>query len=151
MTLDPFNLQRFVEAQAGVIDAVRRELRAGQKSSHWMWFVFPQLAGLGLSPTAQFFGIESHEEARAYLAHPLLGGRLRECAEIVNAIEGRNLQAIFGDPDRLKFRSCMTLFALASPEEQVFSEALRKYCDGQGDPRTTALLQASLADRQKSG
>jgi uncharacterized protein (DUF1810 family) len=150
MSPDPFNLQRFLDAQAGGIDAVGRELRAGRKESHWMWYVFPQLRGLGVSSTANFYGISSLEEARAYLAHPLLGARLKEWTGIVNAIEGRDLQAIFGDPDRLKFRSCMTLFALAAPNEAVFAEALRRYCDGQGDPRTTALTRDALADRQKS-
>jgi uncharacterized protein (DUF1810 family) len=150
MPPDPFGLQKFVDAQSRVIDAVRQELRSGRKSSHWMWFVFPQLAGLGLSLTADFYALRSLEEARAYLAHPVLGARLRECTDLVNTIAGRDLHAIFGDPDRLKFRSCMTLFAMAAPEEGVFAEALRKYCGGQGDPRTIALLQDSLADRQKS-
>lgn len=148
---DPFHLHRFLDAQERVIDAVRAELRAGRKSSHWMWFVFPQIAGLGVSPTADFYAIQSLDEARAFLAHPALGARLRECAEIVNAIEGRSLAQIFGDPDRLKFRSCMSLFALAAPEETVFAAALRKYCGGEGDPLTLARLAPSLADRQNSG
>ena len=148
---DPFHLHRFLDAQERVIDAVRAELRAGRKDSHWMWFVFPQIAGLGVTPTADFYAIHSLDEARAFLAHPVLGPRLRECAGLVNAIEGRDLKQIFGDPDRLKFRSCMTLFALAAPEEAVFAEALRKYCGGQGDPLTLARLAPSLADRQKSG
>ncbi len=145
-----------------MIDAVRAELRAGRKSSHWMWFVFPQIAGLGVTPTADFYAIHSLDEARAFLAHPVLGPRLRQCADLVNAIEGRELMQIFGDPDRLKFRSSMTLFALAAPEESIFAEALRKYCGGEGDPGTQALLEAArfaernltrqnLAGRQKSG
>ncbi len=150
MLRDASGLQRFLDAQAGVIDAVRQELRAGRKTSHWMWFVFPQLAGLGVSPTAAFYALRSLDEARDFLAHPVLGARLRECAGVVNALDGGDLRAIFGDPDRLKFRSCMTLFALAAPEEGVFVEALRKYCGGEGDPRTIALLQDTLADRQNS-
>jgi uncharacterized protein (DUF1810 family) len=121
---DPFNLRRFVEAQDKAMDAVRRELRAGRKSSHWMWFVFPQIAGLGFSPTADFYAIHSLAEARAFLAHPVLGARLRECAELVNACGSGDLMRIFGDPDRLKFRSCMTLFAAVAPSEPVFALAL---------------------------
>jgi uncharacterized protein (DUF1810 family) len=127
---DPFDLQRFVAAQDGVYETVREELRAGRKRSHWMWFVFPQGAGLGVSAMAQLYAIGSMDEARAYLAHPALGPRLRECAELVNRIEGRTLLEIFGDPDRLKFCSCMDLFARAAPGEKVFTRALAKYCDG---------------------
>lgn len=143
---DPFNLRRFLDAQARVIDDVRAELRAGHKRSHWMWFVFPQFAGLGSSPTAQAYAIGSLAEAEAYLAHPGLGARLRECASLVNAIDGRTRHEIFGSPDDLKFRSSMTLFSFVAPGEAVFSDALDKYCGGQGDPATLALL-----DRAKSG
>jgi uncharacterized protein (DUF1810 family) len=132
---DPFDLQRFVAAQDGVYDAVREELRAGRKRSHWMWFVFPQGAGLGASAMAQLYAIGSLDEAQAYLAHPVLGSRLRECAELVNRIEGRTLLEIFGDPDRMKFCSCMSLFERAAPGETVFTHALDKFCGGQRDPR----------------
>ena len=111
---DPYDLARFVQAQAGVFERVCAELAAGRKQSHWMWFIFPQLKGLGSSPTAERYGIASLEEARAYLAHPLLGKRLRSCTQLVNRVEGRTTQAIFGYPDYLKFRSCMTLFACAA-------------------------------------
>ena len=111
---DPFKLQRFVEAQSGVIAQVRAELTAGRKESHWMWFIFPQLKGLGSSATARHYAIGSLEEARAYLSHPALGPRLRECTGLVNRTEGRSIEAIFAYPDHLKFRSCMTLFARAA-------------------------------------
>jgi uncharacterized protein (DUF1810 family) len=138
---DVFNLQRFVAAQEPVFAAVVKELAAGQKRSHWMWFVFPQLRGLGQSSTAQFYGIASLDEARAYLAHPELGPRLMTCTQRVLAIDGRSLRAIFGSPDDMKFRSSMTLFALASPQtENVFYQALQRFCDGTVDDRTTELL-----------
>ena len=110
---DPFHLERFVAAQAPVFPAVLAELRAGRKRGHWMWFVFPQLRGLGRSPTAEFYGIGSLDEARAYLAHPVLGPRLTLCTEALLAVEGRSLHAIFGSPDNLKFCSSMTLFSRA--------------------------------------
>jgi uncharacterized protein (DUF1810 family) len=139
---DFFNLQRFVAAQDGVYETARDELRAGRKRSHWMWFVFPQIEGLGVTPIAQLYAIGSLDEARAYLAHPLLGPRLRECAHLVNLIENRSLLEIFGDPDRLKFRSCMTLFERAAPGEPVFAQALNKYCGGVRDSRTLEKLGA---------
>jgi len=132
-------LERFVAAQAGVIDDVREELRAGRKRSHWMWFVFPQLKGLGTSAMAQRYGIVSLEEARAYLAHPVLGPRLRECCELMLAVPGRSAHEILGSPDDLKFRSCLTLFALAAPQEPVFGAALQRFYGGQSDPQTLAL------------
>ena len=138
---DPFELERFVSAQANVIARVTEELRAGRKQSHWMWFVFPQLAGLGFSPMAQRYAIASLAEARTYLAHPLLGARLRECTELVLAIHGKSAHAIFGTPDDLKFRSCLTLFAEAAPDEIVFSAALERYFAGAKDPRTLSLLR----------
>ncbi|MGO9432486.1 DUF1810 domain-containing protein [Rhodoblastus sp.] len=147
---DPFNLQRFVDAQDKAMEAVRRELRSGRKISHWMWFVFPQISGLGFSRTADFYALHSLAEARAFLAHPVLGSRLRDCAGLVNAIQGGDLMSIFGDPDRLKFRSCMTLFATVAPGEAVFSQALQKYCGGVGDPLTLAKISAMLADGRKS-
>jgi uncharacterized protein (DUF1810 family) len=127
---DPFNLDRFVKAQNVVLAQVHMELRAGAKRSHWMWFVFPQLAGLGRSDTARYYALASVNEARALLAHPLLGPRLIECTSLVNAIENRSAHQIFGDPDDLKFHASMTLFAQAQPDEHIFSRALRKYFDG---------------------
>lgn len=139
---DPFDLQRFVDAQADVYDAVCDELRGGRKTSHWMWFVFPQLRGLGQSAMAQRYGIASLDEARAYLAHPLLGARLRDCTRLVLQVEGRSVHAIFGSPDDFKFCSCMTLFAFAAPDEDVFAQALDRYFGGEPDPRTLNLLPA---------
>ena len=138
---DPFDLQRFVEAQSDVIEAVRAELRAGRKRSHWMWFVFPQFTGLGSSAMAQRFSIDSADEARAYLAHPVLGPRLIECTQLVLDVQGADIHAIFGSPDDLKFRSCMTLFDAVAPAAPVFGECLQKYFGGRRDERTLALLQ----------
>jgi uncharacterized protein (DUF1810 family) len=143
MTDDPFNLQRFVDAQADVFDRVEAELRGGRKRSHWMWFIFPQLAGLGSSQMAQFYALGSLEEARAYLAHPVLGPRLRACATWVCAVEGRSLAEILGAPDDAKFRSSMTLFAQAAPGEEIFADALAKLCGGRPDPTTISLLANS--------
>lgn len=138
---DSYNFGRFVTAQAPVIEQVKRELQAGEKRSHWMWFVFPQLGGLGSSPTAQRYAIASIYEARAYLCHPVLGPRLLECTNLVNALPGdRTAHAVFGSPDDLKFRSSMTLFGRADPVEPVFRLALARYFDGGEDPRTIALL-----------
>ena len=119
---------------------VRAELKAGRKATHWMWFVFPQLAGLGFSERAQFYGIASLEEARAYLAHRVLGPRLLECTGLVNAVEGRTAHDIFGSPDDKKFRSSMTLFSLADPDEPAFGAALERYFQGGKDRRTLDLL-----------
>ena len=131
---DPFDLNRFVTAQAPVFTAALDELKAGRKRSHWMWFVFPQLRGLGHSAMAEFYGIGSLAEARAYLAHPLLGPRLILCTETVLALQGQSLHAIFGSPDDLKFRSSMTLFALATgKDESAFRQAIDRYCDGRLD------------------
>jgi uncharacterized protein (DUF1810 family) len=116
------------------------ELRAGRKRSHWMWFIFPQLRGLGSSPSAQHYGLASLAEARAYLDHPVLGARLRECTRCLLLLEGRSAAEIFGYPDELKLRSCLTLFERAAPQEELFSEALGKYYGGQPDPRTLELL-----------
>jgi uncharacterized protein (DUF1810 family) len=139
---DHYDLDRFVAAQKGVFDRALAELRAGEKRSHWMWFVFPQIAGLGASPMAQRYAIGSLDEARAYLAHPVLGERLRTCTAAVNAVAGRSAHAIFGSPDDLKFRSSLTLFARAAPEEPLFPAALARYFDGIADPRTLAKLGA---------
>jgi uncharacterized protein (DUF1810 family) len=137
---DPYNLQRFVAAQAPVYEQVRAELRAGRKQSHWMWFVFPQIAGLGRSETARRFAISSREEAEAYLQHPMLGTRLRECTRLVNGIDGRSIGEIFGSPDDLKFHSSMTLFARVAADNKVFNAALRKYFGGEPDPATLERL-----------
>jgi len=139
---DRFDLERFVKAQAGVYDVALGELRAGLKRSHWMWFVFPQLTGLGSSPSAQAYAIGSLPEASAYLAHPVLGPRLIECVEAVNAVEGRSANDIFGHPDELKFRSSLTLFLLAAGSEAKtpFQRALDHYFDGQDDQATVQIL-----------
>jgi uncharacterized protein (DUF1810 family) len=137
---DPFDLERFVTAQEPVIDAVRAELRAGRKRSHWMWFVFPQLRALGRSSMAVRYGIESLAEARAYLAHPLLGPRLDDCTGLVCTHRDRDINAILGSPDDLKFRSCMTLFAAAAPASALFPAALAIFHGGAPDPVTVELL-----------
>ena len=137
---DGFDLNRFVTAQADCYDQALAELRAGRKRSHWMWFIFPQLKGLGSSPMAQKFALASRAEATAYLAHPLLGPRLRHCTGLVNAVAGRTAHDIFGTPDDLKFRSSMTLFARATPDNRLFTAALTRYFGGREDGRTLALL-----------
>jgi uncharacterized protein (DUF1810 family) len=139
---DPYNLQRFVDAQNPVYERVCSELREGRKKSHWMWFVFPQIEGLGSSQLAREFAISSLAEAAAYLAHPILGPRLAECTQLVNLFEGRSVEQIFGYPDDLKFRSSMTLFARAAPDNQVFAAALQKYFKGEPDPATLLRLEA---------
>ena len=137
---DPFNLQRFVTAQAPVFEQVRAELSEGRKRTHWMWFVFPQIAGLGFSPMARKFAISSLEEARAYLRHPTLGPRLKACTMLVVKAEGRSAGDIFGFPDDLKFRSSMTLFSRAAATNSIFAEALQKYFAGEADPETLTRL-----------
>lgn len=137
---DPFNLQRFVDAQSGVMDQVCSELRAGRKRSHWMWYIFPQISGLGSSTMAQKFAISSLAEAGIYLDHSVLGPRLRTCTELVSAIERRSIEEIFGYPDHLKFHSSMTLFARAAPHEPVFQPALRKFFGGRFDQLTLDRL-----------
>ena len=139
---DPYDLRRFVDAQAPVIERVLAELKQGRKDSHWIWFIFPQIAGLGHSPMAWKYAISSLGEAEAYLRHPILGPRLEDCARLVNRIEGRSINDILGYPDDLKFRSSMTLFARAAPRNPVFAEALRKYFSGLGDPETLKQLPA---------
>jgi uncharacterized protein (DUF1810 family) len=133
---DPYDLERFVTAQKPVYERVLRELRAGDKATHWMWFVFPQIAGLGRSPTAVRYAISSLDEARAYLVHPILGARLRECARLVLDVEGSTARDIFGSVDEMKFRSSMTLFMQAAPEEPLFAQCLEKYFGGRPDPAT---------------
>jgi uncharacterized protein (DUF1810 family) len=135
-----FDLERFVEAQAGVYAQVCEELRAGRKRSHWMWFVFPQIRGLGSSEMAVRYAISSLDEAKAYLRHDVLGVRLRECAGILIGVQGRTVEEIFGYPDDLKFHSSMTLFAKAAEEEGVFQEALGKYFGGAMDGGTLERL-----------
>ena len=137
---DPFNLRRFVDAQRNEYAGACAELRAGQKRGHWIWFIFPQMRGLGSSPTSQFFGISSLGEAVEYAKHPVLGARIEECAGLVNQIEGRTAHQIFGSPDDMKFKSSMTLFALAAPEKPVFRAALEKHYGGELDQRTLELL-----------
>ena len=136
---DPYDLDRFLVAQQPVIGAVRDELRLGRKASHWMWFVFPQLAGLGRSAMAQHYAIGSVEEARAFLDHPVLGSRLVECVELVLAVEGRTAHDIFGSPDDMKLRSCLTLFD-AIVRNGVFARALERYFEGKPDRATLDLL-----------
>ena len=137
---DPYDLQRFVDAQAGIYDTVLDELRGGRKRSHWIWFIFPQLAGLGSSPTAARYAISSLAEAQAYLGHDVLGARLRECSRLVNAIEGKSVEQIFGWPDNLKVRSSMTLFALATDDNDEFVALLTNYYNGERDPVTVARV-----------
>ena len=134
------DLERFVVAQREVYPSVLAELRRGQKTGHWIWFIFPQIAGLGRSATSQAFAIDSLEEARAYLAHPVLGARLRECAAIVAALEGRSAVEVFGPLDAMKVRSSMTLFMRAAPDEPVFKHVLDRYYDGLPGDVTDALL-----------
>ena len=142
-----FNLERFVEAQAPVYPQVRAELRAGKKTSHWIWFIFPQLSELGRSATAHYYGIASLEEAVAYWEHDLLGPRLRECAELVLTHAGKAIEEVLGPPDDLKFRSSMTLFELAAPEEPVFGRALDVYFRGERDGLTLRLIEEGTPGR----
>lgn len=139
---DPFDLQRFVEAQRRDYATALAELRSGRKRSHWMWYVLPQLRGLGMSGMAQRYGIASAHEARAYLAHPVLGPRLRECVAAMTALPGSDAEDVLGGIDALKFRSCLTLFAAVAPGEAGFAAALDKYYGGERDPRTLELLEA---------
>ena len=136
----PFDLERFVDAQESVFADVLGELRRGRKETHWMWFVFPQIEGLGASPTARRFALRSLDEARAYLDHPLLGPRLRLCCEILLGLEGRSAEQIFGYPDVMKLRSSLTLFSRAAEDAGTFEALLDKYYGGEEDPRTLALL-----------
>jgi uncharacterized protein (DUF1810 family) len=138
---DLFDLDRFVQAQNQVAEQVRLELREGRKRSHWMWFVFPQLSGLGRSSTARRYAIASLEEAHDYLKHPILGPRLVECSQLVNRVEDRPIDQIFDSPDDVKFHSCMTLFSLVQPGSSVFEDALAKYFGGVLDWLTTETLE----------
>jgi uncharacterized protein (DUF1810 family) len=142
MTADPFDLERFVAAQnaGGTYDRAVEELRRGRKTSHWMWFVFPQIAGLGQSATSRFFAISSLEEAQAYLRHAVLGPRLKECAAIVAATQARTAEQIFGSIDTQKLHSSMTLFRRAAPGEPLFGQVLERYFDGLADAATEARV-----------
>ena len=135
-----FDLDRFVSAQTGVYEGVLDELRQGRKTGHWIWFIFPQVAGLGSSSMSRHYAIGSLDEARAYLAHPVLGARLRECAGIVLETRGRTASDIFGSLDAMKVRSCMTLFHRAAPDEPVFAQVLERFYDGVADEATDARL-----------
>ncbi|MBL6936819.1 MAG: DUF1810 domain-containing protein [Alphaproteobacteria bacterium] len=146
MDTGPFDLERFVEAQDRVFARAWSELSAGRKDTHWMWFIFPQLSGLGQSEMSNRYGIRSLEEARAYMQHPILGDRLRECTKLVVALpEGTRVNAVFGTPDDLKFHSSMTLFACACGDCSPFHDALAKFFDGEDDPGTVKLLRATKA------
>jgi uncharacterized protein (DUF1810 family) len=141
MPPDPHNLARFLDAQAPIYDQALAELQAGRKRSHWMWFIFPQLAGLGHSSTARFYAIGSKEEAQAYLTHPTLGPRLIECAQALLQHEGESATQILGTPDDLKLRSSATLFAQLTPPDSPFTQILKKYYNNQPDPETLELLK----------
>ena len=150
MSASADDLERFIEAQAPVFDAVRAELQAGAKRTHWMWFVFPQLRGLGRTSIAQFYGIESAAEALRYWRHPVLGPRLQACVGIVLAApHGKSAHDIFGSPDDLKFRSCLTLFERVAPEEPLFAAALVRFYGAQADPRTVDLLTGERPPRSR--
>ncbi|MEJ5990863.1 DUF1810 domain-containing protein [Ramlibacter sp. PS3R-8] len=138
--MDPFNLQRFVDAQATVWEDVRAELGHARKRTHWMWFIFPQLAALGRSGTAKRYGISGADEAGAYLEHPLLGPRLIECCDLLLAAQGVPANAVFGEVDAMKLRSCLTLFATVSPDRTIFKSCLDRYFAGEGDQLTAELL-----------
>jgi uncharacterized protein (DUF1810 family) len=140
---DPYDLDRFVAAQERTYSRALAELRRGRKESHWMWFVFPQVAGLGFSPTSMRYAIRDLAEARAYLAHPVLGPRLVECCEAVLAVEGRSAHEVFGSPDDVKLRSCATLFAAAAPPGSVFAALIDKYFQGEPDAKTVTRLPPS--------
>jgi len=139
--MDPDNtLNRFLSAQEDVYPHVLKELRNGKKTTHWMWFTFPQIDGLGHSSTAKYYSIKGIEEAKEYIAHPVLGKRLLECAGILLNTNGRSADEIFGSPDNMKLRSCMTLFNFIAPEQKVFADVLKKYFGGEKDERSIALL-----------
>ncbi len=138
---DPFGLERFVAAQKSSYAGALEELKAGQKRSHWMWYVFPQIEGLGFSATSRTYAIKSIEEATSYLSHPILGPRLRECCEALMALRGRSASAIFGFPDDLKLRSSMTLFAAAAGPGSIYEKIIEKYFSGEGDSKTLEILK----------
>lgn len=141
--MDAFDLQRFVDAQHGVYESALGEITQGQKRTHWMWFIFPQIDGLGSSPAARHYAIKSREEADAYLRHPVLGPRLAACAEAALAVDGRSAREMFGSPDDLKLRSSATLFAAIAPGGSVFERVIEKYFNGHPDPKTLELLRCA--------
>jgi uncharacterized protein (DUF1810 family) len=143
---DPFDLKRFVQAQEGVYERALAEIRAGRKRSHWMWYIFPQIDGLGYSATTKRYSIKSAAEAEAYLSHAVLGPRLRECCEAALGVTGRSATEIFGSPDDMKLRSCATLFASVSPPESVFHSVLDRYFRGQPDDATLRLIAGGSAN-----
>jgi uncharacterized protein (DUF1810 family) len=138
---DPHDLNRFVTAQSAVYSQVLAELKAGEKRTHWIWFIFPQLKGLGLSPQSEFYGVGSLAEAQAYAQHPILGPRLDQCTRLVHRVDNRTIRQILGSPDDLKFRSSMTLFARAVPHNPIFQATLNKYFNSEPDPNTLDLLR----------
>lgn len=140
MNTDKFDLNRFVDAQAGIYTSVINELRAGSKRSHWMWFIFPQIDGLAMSATSRHYAIKSMDDARVFLEHPILGPRLIECSQTLVGIEGRSASQIFGYPDDLKLKSSMTLFSLVDNADPVFDSVLEKYFDGERDDRTVEIV-----------
>ena len=142
---DPYDLNRFLSAQEGVYERALAELKGGRKQTHWIWFIFPQIDGLGYSPTAKRYSIKSREEARQYLNHPVLGKRLLECTEAVVALKGSSVSEIFGYPDDLKFTSSMTLFETIAGPDTVFSSALDRYCHGERDAATLRLLEKTYS------
>jgi len=148
---DLFDLNRFLQAQENAYEPALEEIRRGRKLTHWMWYIFPQYAGLGFSSTSVFYAIKSLDEARAYLSHPVLGTRLVECCETLLALDGLTAHAIFGSPDDLKLCSCMTLFDLISPTGSVFEQVLAKYCDGKPDQRTLELIGNDLLQMDAGG
>jgi uncharacterized protein (DUF1810 family) len=149
---DPFDLARFVKAQEGVYERALQELKQGEKRSHWMWFIFPQIEGLGRSPVARFYSMKSGAEAKAYLAHPLLGARLIECCQVLLRLSGRSASEIFGYPDDLKLRSSMTLFASVSEPGSVFAQVIDRYYEGKPDQVTLdALKRTSSLSSPRQG
>ncbi|MFA5072689.1 MAG: DUF1810 domain-containing protein [Nitrospirota bacterium] len=141
---DPFQLHRFITAQENIYDNVLQELRNGKKQSHWMWFIFPQIEGLAQSTTSNYYAIKSIQEAEHYLNHPILGMRLIECSELVLVVEGKSISQIFGHPDDIKFKSCMTLFACVEGSNSLFIKVLDKYFNGEQDSKTIALLKHTV-------
>lgn len=148
---DCIDLERFVEAQADTYAQAVNELRSGQKRSHWMWFIFPQFDGLGMSATSHRYAIKSLPEAHEYLRHPVLGARIAECTKIVNSLQGRSARQVFGAPDDMKFRSSMTLFELASGSKSEFTAALEKYFAGERDTKTLELVRVASPERDNRG
>ena len=144
--VDALNVEEFLAAQDPIYSQVKAELKSGRKVTHWMWFIFPQLSGLGSSAMAQKFGLRSLEDARTYLHHPVLGSRLRECARLLIDLEEKPIQQILGAPDDLKLRSCLTLFSAAAPEETLFRQALNKYFDGAPDAKTLQLIRRTSTE-----